>query len=222
MPRPDPPAADAGPADDPLVAARRWLKQNRVTARAGGQCASTPTPVPMSSSLIATSAVDPDQEDLARRVVLRKLAAQARTRSELARALQAKQVPEHVATTVLDRMSEVGLVDDATFAQDWVSSRQRRRHLSRTALRRELQAKGVATEEVEQALAPVGDQQEYEAALSLAVRRHDPMAHLTREVRYRRLAGVLGRRGFASSLVARVVQEVVDRPEDPDHTVPGP
>ena len=222
MPRPDPPGADAGPADDPLVAARRWLEQQGVTERAGGQSVSAPTPAPMASSLAASSAVDPDQEDHARRVVLRKVAAQARTRSELGRALQAKQVPEHVATTVLDRMSEVGLVDDATFALDWVSSRQQRRHLSRRALRRELQAKGVGTEEVEQALAPVGDQQEYEAALSLAVRRHDPMAHLAREVRYRRLAGVLARRGFASSLVARVVVEVLDRPGDPDHTVPGP
>ena len=40
--------------------------------------------------------------------MLRKLAAQSRTRAELARALKTREVPEEAASAVLDRMSEVG------------------------------------------------------------------------------------------------------------------
>lgn len=201
----DPSVVDAGSVDDPVAAARRWLERRGPTPATEREAEPGPP---------TTGAPDTDQEDLARRLVLGKLAAQARTRSELARALQAKQVPEEAATAVLDRMSEVGLVDDAGFARDWVSSRQQRRHLSRAALRRELLVKGVETEEIELALQPIDDDQEYAAALSLATRRHDSMRQLARDVRYRRLSAALGRRGFGGSLVARALREVLDDSED--------
>jgi len=70
-----------------------------------------------------------DPEGTARAIVLRKLAAQARTRYELEQALVAKQVPDAVSKSVLDRFQAASLVDDAAFAADWVESRQSRRHL---------------------------------------------------------------------------------------------
>ena len=75
-------------------------------------------------------------EAVARSIALRKLTARAHTRYELERALEAKNVPASANEAVLDRMQEVGLVDDASFAVDWVASSQQRRHLSRRALRR--------------------------------------------------------------------------------------
>ena len=96
--------------------------------------------------------VDADVESVARTIALRKLTAKACTRHELDRALQAKNVPEGVIDGVLDRLQEVGLVNDASFAVDWVTSRQQRRHLSRRLLRRELQAKGVERSHIDSAL----------------------------------------------------------------------
>jgi regulatory protein len=141
--------------------------------------------------------------------VLRKLAARARTRHELAQALAAKQVPEAVSKSVLDGFQAAGLVDDAAFAADWVESRQGRRHLSAAALRRELQTKGVDSDHIDTALSAVDADDEYASALDLARRRQRSMDHLPREVQYRRLAGMLGRRGFGSSASARVLAEVL-------------
>ena len=158
---------------------------------------------------------DADPEEVARRIVLRKLSAQARTRAELERALKSKAVPAEAAETVLDRMGEVGLVDDAAFARDWVASRQQRRHLSRTALRRELQTKGVDREVIDEALSDVEGADEHRAALDLAQRRAGTMVTLPREAAYRRLGGMLARRGFSSSVTTRVLAEVLgDWPED--------
>jgi regulatory protein len=152
---------------------------------------------------------DGDPEEVARGIVLRKLAVQARTRAELERALQGRAVPEDAAATVLDRMTEVGLVDDVTFAHHWVSSRQQRRHLSRTALRRELQTKGVDREVIDDALADVAVDDEHRAALDLARRRAATMGGLAREVAYRRLGGMLARRGFSAAITTRVLSEVL-------------
>lgn len=157
----------------------------------------------------STPEPDADPEEVARGIVLNKLAAQARTRVELERALQGKDVPEEAAAAVLDRLTEVGLVDDVTFAHDWVASRQQRRHLSKTALRRELQTKGVDRDVIDDALADVEGADEHRAALDLASRRAATMGGLSREVAYRRLGGVLARRGFSASITAQVLAEVL-------------
>jgi regulatory protein len=149
-----------------------------------------------------------DPEALARQIVLRKLAAQARTRHELATALAAKRVPPEAAATVLDRFTELGLIDDAQFALDWVESRQGRRGLSRTALRRELQTRGVDKEHIEAALAPVGSEEELAAARQLMEKKVRSMGRLEPEVRYRRLAGALARRGFGSGVISTVLDEL--------------
>lgn len=153
---------------------------------------------------------DAEAEELARAVVLRKLNAQARTRQELAKALDAKDVPDEIADAVLDRMEEVGLVNDAEFAECWVVSRQSRRHLSKSALRRELSSKGVAKDQIDSALDSVDPDDEYAAASALADKKFRSMSGLQREVQYRRLSGALARRGFNYAVTSRVLSEVLD------------
>ena len=158
--------------------------------------------------------VEADPEGVARTIVLRKLAAQARTRHELASALASREVPEDVAEKVLDRMEAVGLVDDEAFARGWVASRQQRRHLSRSALRRELQTKGVDRDQLDDAVAEVESDDEVEAALALATKRFRSMQGLERDVQYRRLAGALARRGFSGAVASTVLSRVLDTPRD--------
>lgn len=151
---------------------------------------------------------DADPESVARTIALRKLAAQARTRHELGQALRKKNVPDDAAAAVLDRLEEVGLVDDQTFAQDWVASRQQRRHLSRSALRRELQARGIDREHLDAALATVDSGDELNAARALATKKAATMRGLEPVVRERRVAGALARRGFGSGIISTVLSEL--------------
>ncbi|HJY44042.1 MAG TPA: regulatory protein RecX [Propionibacteriaceae bacterium] len=153
--------------------------------------------------------VDADVESVARTIALRKLTAKACTRHELDQALRAKNVPESVIDGVLDRLQEVGLVDDASFAVDWVTSRQQRRHLSRRLLRRELQAKGVETSHIDSALDRVDRHAELTSARDLVERKRAAMNGLSRDVQYRRLAGILGRRGFDAGITTQVLADVL-------------
>ena len=196
-------------AEKPLAEATDWLRRLGVEPIQAE--ASSPAHPATSASDVATTAEDAeaDPELIARTIALRKLTAQARTRHELAGALRSRNVPEDTASEVLDRLGEVGLIDDAAFAEDWVASRQQRRHLSRSALRQELQRKGVAREQIDQALEQVTSDAEYHAALDLARRKHAGMSGLEPAVCYRRLAGALARRGFAPAVISRVLRDLL-------------
>jgi regulatory protein len=205
----------AGP-DQPMAEAVQWLARHGVNVPLPAGAGTGPTVSSTSGEVesdtdsggpdIDTDAGEADPHAVARAIVLGKLAARAQTRDELERALRAKKVPTAVAQQVLDRMASVGLVDDTAFASAWVESRQQRRHLSATALRRGLQAKGVDRDTIEAALAPVDDEAELVAARALVERKSAAMAHLDDQVRYRRLAGLLSRRGFGPAVIARALE----------------
>jgi regulatory protein len=161
---------------------------------------------------------DADAESIARSIALRKLATRARTRHELDQALQAKNVPSSVRDAVLDRMQQAGLLDDASYAADWVSSRQQRRHLSRRALKRELEAKGVERNDIDAALHDVDLDSELTAARDLIERKQATMSGLAHHVQYRRLAGVLARRGFDTAVTVQVLNEVLGPANGERHT----
>lgn len=213
---------------DAVAAAQQWLVDQGLAlppTEASSTVRSTRPRVRGPGSVSAAPGsveVEPSDRDLshpgraeletqARAVVLRKLSAQARTRHELDQALRAKEVPADIADQVLDGMEDVGLVDDAAFAHDWVNSRQQRRQLSRRALGRELKNRGVSQDQIDDALANVGSAEEYGSAITLAARRYRSMSELPRDVVRRRLTGALARRGFASGVITRVLAEVVDQ-----------
>lgn len=152
-----------------------------------------------------------DPEAVARTIALRLLTTRARTRDELREALRRRQVPTDAAESVLARLESVGLLNDSDFARQWVSSRQQRRSLSRTALRHELRRKGLASDHVDAALAEVSGDDERAAAAALISKRIAGMTALEPHTRYRRLAQMLARRGFP----AGVITAVLPRPGGP-------
>jgi regulatory protein len=150
-----------------------------------------------------------DPESVARTIVLTKLTAQARSRAELEEVLASRGVPDDVATRVLDRFTEVGLVDDAAYAEMWVRSRQQSRGLSRRALGQELRRKGVDDEVIRESLDTIDAVAEEAAARELVTRKLRSMSRLDEATQLRRLAGMLGRKGYPSGLAYRVAREAV-------------
>jgi regulatory protein len=151
-----------------------------------------------------------DPEAVARAICLRALTGAAKTRQQLADLLAKRGVPEEAATAVLDRFTEVGLIDDAAFARAWVSSRQAGRGLARRALRAELQNKGVDRDVAAAALEEVDPQDEWDGARRLVARRLPSMQRLDRQTAERRLVGMLARKGYGGGLAAYVVREALD------------
>lgn len=159
---------------------------------------------------------EPDPESVARSIALRLLTGAPRSRAQLAEAMAKREVPEDVAERVLDRFAEVGLVDDAAYAEVLVRSRHVERGLSRRALAMELRRRGVDDTTAHEALAQVDDEDEERAARTLARRKLAATRGLDRETRMRRAYGALGRKGYGGSLVSRVVREELAAEGDSD------
>lgn len=161
-----------------------------------------------------------DPEDVARSICLRLLTGAPKTRAQLAEALAKRDVPDDVAARVLDRLTEVRLVDDEAFAHAWVESRHRGRGLARRALAHELRRRGVDDDTVDDAVDTLGTEQEVETARALVRRRLPSTARLEPQARMRRLAGMLARKGYSSGVAFRVVREELDAegddPGEPD------
>lgn len=154
-----------------------------------------------------------DPTSAARTILLAKLTGQARSRDELARALDAKDVPIDAANAVLDRFTEVGLIDDQAFAQAWVESRQSTRGLSRRALAVELRRKGIAEELIQETVSEIDAERERDLARGLVDRKLASTRRLDRATRFRRLAAMLGRKGYPPGLCAAVVRAALDADE---------
>lgn len=151
-----------------------------------------------------------DPEAAARQICLRLLTAAPRTRAQLATALRRRGIPDDTAESVLGRFADVGLIDDALFARAWVESRHHGRGLARRALAAELRQRGVAADDVRDAVATLGPDEEVATARRLVDRKLAATRGQPPVTRTRRLVATLARKGYPAPLAFRVVREALD------------
>jgi regulatory protein len=152
-----------------------------------------------------------DPEARARRICLRLLTIEPRTRAELAQALRRDGVPAETAEAVLGRFTDVGLIDDAAFARAWVESRHYSRGLSRRTLSAELRRHGVETEEIREAVGTLDPEQEVATARRLVEQKLASTRGQPPEARARRAASLLARKGYPPGLAFRLIKETLER-----------
>lgn len=150
-----------------------------------------------------------DPAERAREICLRQLAVRPRTRLELAAALRRRGIADDVAAEVLERYSEVGIIDDRAFARAWVTSRHHGRGLARRALAGELRRKGIDAETAIGALSELDQEVEAQTARALVERKLRTDRGGAPEARFRRLVGMLARKGYPAGLAIRVVKEAL-------------
>jgi regulatory protein len=133
-----------------------------------------------------------------RESAFRLLEYRARSRAELVGRLLRRGFQADTVESVATRLVEQGLLNDAEFAQSWQENRGSFSPRSRAMLRRELRAKGVAAELIDEAVTQVDDT----AAAYRAVAGR--AARLKTEDYFEfknRLGGFLRRRGFDYAVI---------------------
>jgi regulatory protein len=188
-----------------------------------------PAPQPPSDLPPDTEAEGPDAdpESVARTILLDQLTGRARSRQELSAKLASRRVPDEIATRLLDRFEEVGLVDDGAFARTWVSQRQPAagggKGLARRALAQELRRKGVDDQTAREVLDELDPAAEETAARELVRRKLRSLTRVDDATATRRLVGMLARKGYPSGVAFSVVRDELaaagrDQPEEPHST----
>ncbi|NYE38806.1 regulatory protein [Nocardioides cavernae] len=218
---PSRPAAEA-PADRPAGAPADPGRRGRKARSTGGQKRTRTRTweereaARTARQEAAAAEVEADPEAVARKILLDTLTGQARTRKELADKLAKRGVPDDLAAQLLDRFTEVGLIDDAAFARQWVESRHRSRGLAPMALKQELRRKGVDDEATSAALEQIDESDQRVAARALVDKKMRSMRGLDAQVATRRLAGLLARKGYPAGLAFSVVREALGERDDVD------
>ncbi|MCH9737068.1 MAG: recombination regulator RecX [Actinomycetia bacterium] len=168
-------------------------------------------PLPSTSSSSGSTEETVSRAGQARALCLRLLAARARTRAELEGQLAKRGYADEISAEVLDRLAQVGLIDDEGFAEQWVHSRRVSAGKGSRALAAELRAKGIDNEVIAGALAGIGVGAERMGAEKLVrdkLRREklgNPLDRDAEKKVVRRLVGLLARRGYGQSMAVDVV-----------------
>lgn len=152
------------------------------------------------------SSVD-NLEERARNIVLKLLERGPKSSFELAEILEKNEIPSAIANHVLQRFTEVELIDDSAYAQQLVDASRRTKGLARSMVKRKLTDKGLDKDLIDQVAAEISDEDELAVATEVAIKRLGQLAKLAPEVRTRRLVGFLQRRGFGQGVVFAAIRE---------------
>ena len=147
--------------------------------------------------------------EAARDIALRRLERSLACRSQVQQALERKQVDPDIAQQVLDRLEEVGLLDDLAYAQTLARTRFREKFAARRAIACELKTKGVSAANIAVALEQIDDADEAQAALALAHKKAATLTNVEPGVAKRRLAGVLQRKGYGPADTWHAIEVVM-------------
>ena len=144
--------------------------------------------------------------EAARDIVLRRLDRSEVPRAALADLLERKEVDPRIAVEVLDRLEAAGVIDDAAYAARLARTRFAEKGAARRAIAEELRRKGLGEQDVATALGQIDSDDEDSAALALARKKLSATRHLPWEVRRRRTAALLGRKGYSREATVRALE----------------
>ncbi|ERB53139.1 recombination regulator RecX [Rhodococcus erythropolis] len=145
-------------------------------------------------------------EAQAKDACLRLLTDRARSRSELETKLSGRGFEPEIITNVLDRLQEIGLIDDADFANQWVHSRHTYSGKGKRALAVELRLKGIDQDVASEALSQIDPEDERERAAELVRRKLKNKPVDDRDKVTRRLVSMLARKGYSAGMSYEVVK----------------
>lgn len=153
-----------------------------------------------------------EEEDAVMRAkakAMRYVARRARTVAEVRRKLREKDHPEPAIDAAVARLKELGYLDDADYAREYVASRFHSKGYGPLRLRQELKRRGVDRHQIEDAMTLLDDEAVLEAARKHAHKRWPRLSGEDDPRRRRqKLAGYLRRRGFSYELIRRVTDEL--------------
>jgi regulatory protein len=153
------------------------------------------------------SLVAEDQREVAFQQVIHYLELRQRSESEIRQYLRKKGYEDAVINDTLERLNNLGLLNDEQFAQAWVENRSTFRPRSRKAMAIEMRRKGIGDEAIEQALQGITQEQEASLALQAARRLVRRLEGLEWNDYRNRLSSHLARRGFDYGTIRAIVEQ---------------
>ncbi len=151
-----------------------------------------------------------DQEAKLRSAAYRALSYRALTAKELREKLRKRKgVQFDLIDQVVQELADSHQIDEEAIAEDVIRRGRDVKLISRRMLRRDLLKRGIDRYIIENALIEFySEEQEHETAVRLARKKFRTMHGLSADKVNRRIGGALGRKGFPSYVIAKVLYDV--------------
>jgi regulatory protein len=150
-----------------------------------------------------------DQYTRGRDKAMRMLALRSRSKREIDDALRAMNLHDTIRTGIVRELEEIGLVDDARFAREFVAVKKDVRRVGPHRLRHDLGRLGLPRAAVDEALSGFGAEEQETMARALVAKTLG--AALPSEKLVRRVVGMLRRKGYDYAVVNRIAYELARR-----------
>ncbi len=163
-----------------------------------------------------------DDPEIVLGAALRFLEARQRSTAEVRRRLTTAGYREGLVEGAIERLTELGMLDDAAFAQSWVESRDRARPRGERALRSELARKGIdrrLTDDVLDERLVQAPDADVEAAQRLLARHARSLERVSDpNARRQRAYALLARSGFDPSTAGDAARRFLAQNAERDAT----
>lgn len=216
--------AAAGRAIDAIVPTAR--DSSRASVKVGGQVIATLQAARVAElglvagrvldDALAERLVEAAVSDRAQQRALMKLNRRALSEAELRRKLREEGFGDTMIDPALDRLRGAGLVDDEAYGRAVLAALTRGKPAGPRLMQAKLREKGVPGPLAERLVAeaePERDEQ-LDGAVALVTKRVASMQRLDHATRYRRLLGLLLRRGFDHAIARAAVDRALGSGED--------
>lgn len=164
-----------------------------------------PGVVPVSEPL-EELAEEPDADPEAiETALIRKLARRALSEAEVLAFGVAEGLTAHQANVILDRLRELGYVDDRVLAEQMKHALYERKGQSRAVVARAMAGRSIERDIIDEVLDDIDQGDELSAATELAAKRASQLSGLDKQTLERRLVGFLARRGYPGNIVREAI-----------------
>jgi regulatory protein len=136
-------------------------------------------------------------------LALQALDRKERTVAELGSWLRARGVETDQVDEVVDRLVSSGVLDDARYARRYAEDKRELKSWGSERIRAALRDRGVADEDVEEALGDGGYEEEVERAVAILRERRETLADALER---QRALGALIRRGYDSEIAYEAIR----------------
>ncbi len=153
---------------------------------------------------------DVNEQELkkAKNTAYRYLSIRPRSRTEVEQKLTERAYSDSVIHAVLADLDRLGYINDREFAREWARSRVRLRGFGKRRIEQELRNKGISRDIIHETLADLfQDSPESDIARLEAEKKLKTLIRFDPEVRRRRLAGFLERKGFPSEIIRAILKD---------------
>ncbi|MGD8191105.1 regulatory protein RecX [Brevibacillus ginsengisoli] len=139
---------------------------------------------------------------------LRYIGIRPRTKQQVEKYIISKGYTQERAREACDYCEQKGYLDDSAFARQWVQERLHNKPRGAYAIRYELQQKGVSKAIVEKALQSINQEDEWQGAVHLAIKKVRGKTLPLDAKEEQRILSYLLRKGFRQATIMQIRQAI--------------